>query len=380
MGVQLAALLAAGVGAEWFGRMVWETITPAPDSTRPPSAGIGTTPLALLERASPLRFLIAGAALVLGLAPAWSQAATIDDRDARAIETQRAADATHGREIDRLLAMAAGLGPGRIYAGMPSNWGSHFQVGAVPVFKYLARENADEVGFTLRTASLMTDPEYYFDEANPSDFSLFGVRYLILPQHRSPPITARRVGSVGPYALWTTQQSGYARVGTLVGSVDANREDVGIRSVRLLRSNLAARGGYLRVRWGSNGRAEDIGTPPPRLPGAVLVEHDELSRGRVSVVVRFVRAGLLVLSSSFDPSWRVSVDGVSRPTIMVAPALVGVSVPTGIHRIDFAFRDSADYFPLFVFALMPLVLLLLAYTHRYWPWPGYWRGCRAPRS
>jgi hypothetical protein len=27
----------------------------------------------------------------------------------------------------------------------------------------------------------MTDPEYYFDEANPSDNILFGVRYLILP-------------------------------------------------------------------------------------------------------------------------------------------------------------------------------------------------------
>jgi hypothetical protein len=54
-------------------------------------------------------------------------------------------------------------------------------VGGVPVFKYLESSDVDEVGYTLRTASPMTDPEYYFDEISPRDYILFGVRYLILP-------------------------------------------------------------------------------------------------------------------------------------------------------------------------------------------------------
>ena len=53
---------------------------------------------------------------------------------------------------------------------MPTNWGADFTVGEVPVFKYLESRDVDEVGYTLRTASLMTDPEYFFDERNPSDY------------------------------------------------------------------------------------------------------------------------------------------------------------------------------------------------------------------
>jgi hypothetical protein len=59
---------------------------------------------------------------------------------------------------------------------MPSNWGQDFTVGEVPVFKYLESRDVDEAGYTLRTASLMTDPEYHFDDRNPSDYQLFGIR------------------------------------------------------------------------------------------------------------------------------------------------------------------------------------------------------------
>jgi hypothetical protein len=31
----------------------------------------------------------------------------------------------------------------------------------------------------------MTDPEYFFDEHNLSDYRLFGIRYLILPVGKS---------------------------------------------------------------------------------------------------------------------------------------------------------------------------------------------------
>ena len=83
--------------------------------------------------------------------------------------------------LDRLIAVIERDGGGRTYAGMPSNWGQDFTVGAVPVFKYLESRDVDEVGYTLRTASLMTDPEYFFDDRDPSDYRLFGIRYLILP-------------------------------------------------------------------------------------------------------------------------------------------------------------------------------------------------------
>ena len=140
------------------------------------------------------------------LAPAWLQLGSYDRRNAAAIRAQRHADATQGAQLDRLIAAIKSKGGGRVYAGMPSNWGAEFTVGAVPVFKYLESRDVDEVGYTLRTASLMTDPEYYFDERDPGDYRLFAIHYLILPAGladrrcpRSPELRA------GPYALWTTR-------------------------------------------------------------------------------------------------------------------------------------------------------------------------------
>ena len=115
------------------------------------------------------------------LAPAWLSSAPTTVTTAPRSRAQRRADDTQGAELDRLVAVIKRDGGGRTYAGMPSNWGQDFTVGAVPVFKYLESRDVDEVGYTLRTASLMTDPEYYFDQRNPSDYRLFAIRYLILP-------------------------------------------------------------------------------------------------------------------------------------------------------------------------------------------------------
>src|ERR1700761_8074788 len=114
---------------------------------------------------------------------------------------------------------------------MPSNWGQEFTVGAVPVFKYLESRDVDEVGYTLRTASLMTDPEYYFDQSDPSDYRLFGVRYLILPAGQKPPVPAQLTTRSGSYCLWTIPGGGYLQTGQLAGTIPATRANVGTQSV-----------------------------------------------------------------------------------------------------------------------------------------------------
>ena len=107
---------------------------------------------------------------------------------------------------------------------MPSNWGANFTVGTVPVFKYLESRDVDEVGYTLRTASLMTDPEYFLDERQPADYRLFGIRYLLLPAGRRPPVPALLEMRSGPFRLWTIRGGGYVQIGRIVGN-DRGRPD-----------------------------------------------------------------------------------------------------------------------------------------------------------
>ena len=68
------------------------------------------------------------------------------------------------------------------------------------------------MGYTLRTASLMTDPEYSFDENNPGDYPLFGIGYIITPSSMASPVPADKVGCSGSYCLWALPTAGYIHV------------------------------------------------------------------------------------------------------------------------------------------------------------------------
>ena len=122
MGVQLAALLLAGRGAAWLAARCVRLL-----EARVPRWRTGLSPAVVLVAA------------VAVLAPAWLQLGGYDRQDTAAIAAQRHADAGEGTDVDRLIAVIERDGGGRTYAGMPSNWGQDFTVGAVPVFKYLER-------------------------------------------------------------------------------------------------------------------------------------------------------------------------------------------------------------------------------------------------
>jgi hypothetical protein len=244
---------------------------------------------------------------------------------------------------------------------MPSNWGETFTVGQVPVFQYLESLDVDEVGYTLRTASLMTDPEYYFDDQDPSDYQLFAVRYLILPAGTRPPVPARLAMRAGPYWLWTTGDTGYIQAGQLVGEISANRTNVGTRSVPLLHSGLAAEGAYLGVSYGSAAADGPLPAVPDKSSaGAVSAQSADLDDGEATATVRMRSPGVVVLSVSYDPGWTATVNGRPQPTRMVAPAVVAVDVPAGTDQVVFRFRGYGDYPELLALGVLALALLAVA--------------------
>lgn len=354
MGVQLTALILAGAGLASSGSTIVRLI----DGWR---IRLG---LMWARRVRASGWLVeagALAAIAMLLAPAWLQLDSFDGHLRASIAAQRRSDATGGAELNRLLAAVKRDGGGRVYAGAPSNWGRRFTVGAVPAFEYLASRDIDEVGFTLRTASLMTDPEFFFDESNPGDYSLFGVHYLILPAGRPPPVPARLVLQAGAYSLWSTGNRGYVHLGRIVGQFPADRTNVGFRSVTLLRSPLPQEANFLRVAYGEHGRAMSALPPVQRDPpvGTVVSENDHLGRGEVTTVVRMRQPGVVVLSASFDPGWTVTVDGRVGAIQMVAPALVATAVPAGAHRIVFRYDGFAAYPELFALSGLTLFAVLV---------------------
>jgi Gpi18-like mannosyltransferase len=345
MGVHLAGILLAGVGLSWLASIAFRAA----------------------RRLTPQRYaVVAGAATVLlgvgVLAPAWTERASYDRDGAVLIRAQRAAEATDGRELDRLVSIVKARGDGRVYAGLRSNWGSNYKAGSVPVYAWLADRDVDALGFTFRTiASLSTDVEAAFDEANPAQYEMFNIRYLILPPDRQPSVPAKLLTSSGRYRLWEVQTSGYFQVIDRARAVTANRTNLQAGTRAFRESNLASRGIYPGVAFaGARGPAPTFAgeTPPDRPPGLVRTQSQVLRDGVFLASVDAKRPAVVLLKGSYDPRWTVTVDGLPAKPAMMAPSLVGVEVPTGRHQIMFRYKPYAGY-PLLL-ALGAIALLALA--------------------
>ena len=355
MGVQLSGILLAGIGIVFLGRLLRDgALRLLPEERR----GWAAEPAG--------RGIIAGlciVALVLVLAPAWNAMDSYDSHNTTNIGFQAASDQQEEPNIDQLLDYVRAHPRGRVYAGQPTNWGNDFVVGAVPVYKYLESKDIDEVGYTLRTASLMTDPEYFFDETNPGDYPLFGIGYIMTPEEMAPPVPAEKVGCAGYYCLWSLPDSGYIHVYDTTGVLEATRADVGSRSTTLLGSPLLEEQRDLTVAFNGNPAAAPTAAAGTRLqgsPGRVVVQSADLANGRARAVVRTNRRATVVLSASYDPGWRATVNGQPAPTVMVAPALVGVVVGPGVHTVAFSYGGYGSYSALFVLSLAVLVLMGVA--------------------
>ena len=363
MGVQLTGVFLAGLGAVVLGKLVSDAVR---------RWGPGAAPDPASRRWSRVAAPAAlGILALLVLAPALVQSRSYDLTNSAAIRAQVTADRVDGAAIAPLLDRVRRGGDGRVYAGLPDNWGADFLVGSVPVFKYLESQDIDEVGYTLRTASLMTDPEYYFDQDDPGDYALFGVRYLVLPAGTSPPVPARRLMTRSSYSLWELPDVGYVSVDRAVGTVDEDRADVGEVALPFLRSHLPGTGRTLLVGWaGAHAGRVPAGPAGSGPVGDVVTQSARLPDGTAGARVRMDRSGLVVLSASFDPGWLVRVDGRPATPVMVAPALVAVRVGPGAHRVTFRYSGFAGYPVLLLLSVAALVAVLAA---------DAWRASRSAR-
>ncbi len=359
-GVQLAGIFLAGIGVVTLVQLT--------------AAGIRRMASALADRLSvspwfvALRAPAAIVVLVLVLYPAWTQTASYAAASATWIHYQQSEDTTEGVDVNTLLAIAQRDGGGRIYAGLPTNWGHSFTVGEVPVYIYLTDVGADSIGFTLRTTSLMTAPEAYFDEFNPGDYATFGVRYLLLPQGHPPPVPATLITQLGPYELWTVGKTELIQVVDTSGTIAANSSNIGHQTSSFLASDLPSKGIYPTIAYaGQPAGAPTLaaGSAVQGSAGTVLSERVDLAKGRAVATVFARRAAVVLLKSSFNPGWTVTVDGEEASTEMVAPALVGVTIAPGQHTVVFTFRGYSSYPLLFGAALISLVIVGLC--------PIWWR-------
>jgi hypothetical protein len=360
MGVQLAGIFLAGIGLAWAGRTLLEM-----------SEG-------LVRRAQGLATAALVVIAVVILAPAWKERIRYAHNGDQIIHAQQMADVTDGRNLDALIAEAKRMGPGRIYGGARNNWGQRYRVGFVPVYIWLLDRDADAVGFVRPAFSLSSNVEPHFNDTDPAQYRLFDVRYLLTPPDRAPSVPATRIDRRGRHTLWEVKgTTGYLQLVDTTGSIRADRTNIGARTAHFLASNDLARDLYPTIDFAGRGAAPpttDPAEPPRGPPGEVTRESPALQDGKVVGGVIAKRRAMVMLKASFDPRWRVVVDGTEYRPQMVAPSFVGREIPPGRHTVAFVYQPYPHYVLLIVIGV--LTLLGLAMGQRFGPrlrTRGLWR-------
>ena len=149
MGAQLSGLLLAGIGAVAVARALSDAVSKHAAERRRPGVPVRAARRRLSAGGAGHSVLLSPWPCCGRRGPRWGRT-----RPATPTPSRNSTAPSRGTQADQLIAYVQAHGGGRVYAGMPSNWGEDFGVGAVPVFKYLESQDVDEVGYTLRTASL----------------------------------------------------------------------------------------------------------------------------------------------------------------------------------------------------------------------------------
>jgi hypothetical protein len=351
MGIQLAGDVLAGVGLVWAG----ETAIRLARTWRP--------------RLSPIP-VVAGlmAAAVLITLPAWVNRAAYAASDSTSIGVQVDSDETDGAALDVLINDIKVRGGGRTYAGLPGNWGQQYAIGQVPVYAYLADNDVDEFGFTLRTPSLLADNEAYFNQADPAQYQLYNIRYVLMPSGMTMPVPATLLASSGRHRLYLVATSGYTQVVDTSGVIEADRSDMAAQMQPFLHSSAFAQGELAAVAYnGGTAAAPTLpitATPnaPPGISSDVLVEAQN---GYFAASVTATRTAAVVLKVTYDPLWHVTVDGRASTPYMVVPGFVAVTVGPGQHSVIFQYVSYSHYGALLGIGALTLLILGLG------PW--LWR-------
>ncbi|HWJ96610.1 MAG TPA: hypothetical protein VNQ33_00540, partial [Acidimicrobiales bacterium] len=278
--------------------------------------------------------------------------------DARWVAHQARADATVGRDAERLVAIAQARGGGRIFAGKLHDPAAP-AIGSVPGAIWLAHEPVDAIGFTLRVSALASDLESYLDATSVADLDAFGIRYVLVAGGQRPPTGAWFLAASGDLQLWEVPGDGLISTARLLGSAKAvHRTELAADLLPLMR---AQGGSPASVRLlDLEGRSPAAPVQPQSSgaehPGRIRSQDIELDAGRVGADVVFDEPGVLVVKANWNPGWHATVDGVDTAVVAVAPTWLAVPVTPGRHRIALTYRAPAGQAPLVVLAIVAIAL------------------------
>jgi hypothetical protein len=294
------------------------------------------------------------AAIALCLYRPYQQAAEALRNDWRIGQHHQSAVAaeasTLGPFLNTLVDSSRGA-EGRVFAGLPADWGGHFMAGEIPVYGELAMRHVPTLGRLYHAMGLAGEAMVHFNEHVPAHYRLFGIHRVAADAGRALPEFLRPEWEQGRFRILTAPGGGYFDVVEAPLELIGNADEMYRVNRDWLASDLPARLQHVLLSF----------DPFPARPGAHRLEIGEslppaagFPSSNAGVVVNERRdgevyearaelksPGYLLFRMNFHPGWRATVDGQPAPTVMLSPAFLGVPLGPGAHEVRLEYRAGA---------------------------------------
>ena len=316
------------------------------------------------------RYLLAVAALtVLILWPVYRERAAFLAQNTRWLVDQQAGMAAEQGDIDALVKTLKAAPPGRVYAGLATNWGKDYKIGMLPMYHVLNATGLDMVGYLYHAFSLNADIQALFNDGRYEEYDLFNIRYVVTPTGWTVPDFYQPMGTFGRHQLYRVDTTGYFELVDSDTVFAGERDEFYPAASSWLSSALPRADSIPRCDWRrppAVGRRSRSPRRPRCSPGwrrrqarAGAGSSPVVESNAYTATVDVARASTLMLKATYHPNWHATVDGVDAPTAMLMPSFVGVKLAPGTHVVRLEYRPQLYRRILLALGLLTLLLVLV---------------------
>jgi uncharacterized membrane protein YfhO len=317
--------------------------------------------------------IVAGILLLLILAPAFIERARYYKQNSQWKAESQAALASKNNEISDIKKTLESLPLGRVYAGLPADFGQapYYKIGSVPLYAILPQLGIDSFGYAYYAFPLVTDVRLNFDNTKLEQYNLFNIRYVLLHKTWTAPSYYSKIKEMEDFVLYQIPTTGYFDLVDVPAVLYGDKSHFYSPNAKWLSSSLPKLKQNPIIEIGSQPQ-NTFGLPvfsfqetnekilsdlAQSLPACGEIAKEKIDANGYWAQFTASRECYLMLKTSYHPNLIATLDNEKVSPVMLAPGLVGIRVSPGTHQAIISYSPPFFRFILFIFSIILLFVL-----------------------
>jgi hypothetical protein len=317
--------------------------------------------------------LVAGIIFLLLLSPVFLERAHFFQQNTLLKTASQNAFLSKNQEILEIKDTLNNVPPGRVYAGLPADFGNdpRYKIGFVPLYAIMPQLGYDSFGYAYSAFPLSTDVRLNFNNTKPEQYNLFNIRYVALHKTQTPPYMYSKIREFDDFILYQVPTTGYFDLVDVPAVFYGDKSNFYYHNTKWLSSSLPNQKQHPIFELGNKPEntydlpvfsfqetEEKILSNLTRLqPAGGEIFHETMSTNEYRAEFVASRESYLMLKTNYHPGWDVTLDDKKVNTVMLAPGFIGIKVDQGTHEVIFSYQPPSFRLPLFVLGVLVLVIL-----------------------